>query len=107
MATNVTTGEVEKLLRSQYATPDLLVTDEATLAVLRTSHQEEIRKAMAAGIGISPHVQYDYPELFTPYPESWDEKRREKAQDIWAADQRDAGVPRQPGASRLAVRQGR
>ncbi len=84
MATNVATGEVEKLLRSRYATPDLLVTDEATLAVLRTPHQEEIRKAMAAGIGISPLVQYDYPELFTPYPESWDEKRREKAQDVWA-----------------------
>ena len=39
---------------------------------------------MAAGIGISPLVQYDYPELFTPYPESWDEKQREKAQDVWA-----------------------
>ena len=84
MATNVVTGEVEKLLRSQYATSDLLVTDEATLAVLRTSHQEEIRKAMAAGIGISPLVQYDYPDLFTPYPESWNEKRREKAEDVWA-----------------------
>ena len=61
---------------------------------------------MAAGTSISPHVQYDYPELFTPYPESWDEKRREKAQDL-GADQRDAGVPRQPGPSRLAVPQGR
>ena len=49
MATNVATGEVEKLLRSRYATPDLLVTDESTLAVLRASHREEIRKAMAAG----------------------------------------------------------
>ena len=78
------TGEVEKLLRSRYDTPDLLVTDEATLAVLRTSHEEEIRKAMAAGGSISPLVQYDYPELFTPYPESWDEKRREKADDLWA-----------------------
>ena len=83
MATNVMTGEVEKLLRSQYATPDLLVTDEATLAVLRTSHQEEIRKAMAAGKSISPQVRYDYPEVFTPYPESWDEKRREKARTLW------------------------
>ena len=82
MATNLATGEVEKLLRSRYATPDLLVTDEATLAVLRTPHQEEIRKAMAAGIGISPLVQYDYPELFTPYPESWDEKRRERRRTI-------------------------
>ena len=84
MATNVTTGKVERLLRSRYATPDLLVTDEGTLAVLRTSHREEIRKAMAAGTSISLHVQYDYPELFTPYPESWDEKRCEKAQDTWA-----------------------
>ena len=84
MATNVATGEVEKLLRSRYATPELLVTDEATLALLRTSHEEEIRKAMAAGIGISPLVQYDYPELFTPYPASWDEKRREKGGDLWA-----------------------
>jgi hypothetical protein len=83
MATNVMTGEVEKLLRSRYATSDLLVTDEATLTVLRTSHEEEIKTAMAAGIGISPLVQYDYPELFTPYPESWDEKRRERAQDTW------------------------
>ncbi len=83
MATNVMTGEVEKLLRSQYATPDLLVTDEATLAVLRTPHEEEIRKAMAAGLAVSLQVQYDYPEVFTPYPESWDEKRREKVQDTW------------------------
>jgi len=84
MATNVATGENEKLLRSRYATPDLLVTDENTLAVLRTPHEEEIRKAMAAGTSISPLVQYDYPELFTPYPSEWDEKRREKAQDVWA-----------------------
>jgi hypothetical protein len=83
LATNVMTGEVEKLLRSQYATPDLLLTDEGTLAVLRTSHEEEIRKAMAAGAEIRPQVRYDYPEIFTPYPESWDEKRREKAQDAW------------------------
>jgi hypothetical protein len=83
MATNVMTGEVEKLLRSQYATPDLLVTDEATLALLRTPHEEEIRKAMAAGAKISPLVQYDYPELFTPYPSEWDSKRREKAGDLW------------------------
>ena len=60
------------------------MTDEATLAVLRTSHQEEIKTALAAGKSISLHVQYDYPELFTPYPESWDEKRREKAQDTSA-----------------------
>jgi hypothetical protein len=83
MATNVMTGEVEKLLRSQYATPDLLLTDEATLAVLRTSHEEEIRKATAAGAEIRPQVRYDYPEIFTPYPESWDEKRRERAGDLW------------------------
>jgi hypothetical protein len=83
MATNVMTGEVEKLLRSKYDSKDLLVTDEATLAVLKTSHLEEIRKAMAAGTGISLEVQYDYPELFTPYPASWDEKRRERAQDTW------------------------
>jgi hypothetical protein len=75
---------VEKLLRSRYDSPELLVTDEATLALLRTPHEEEIKKAMAAGRSISPLVQYDYPELFTPYPESWDEKRREKAQEVWA-----------------------
>ena len=83
MATNLATGAVEKLLRSRYATPDLLVTDEATLAVLRVSHLEKIKAAIAAGKSISPLVQYDYPELFTPYPESWDEKRRERAQDTW------------------------
>jgi hypothetical protein len=83
MATNVMTGETEKLLRSQYSSSDLLVTDEATLAMLRTSHEEEIKKAMAAGITISPLVQYDYPEIFTPYPASWDERWREKAGDIW------------------------
>ncbi len=38
---------------------------------------------MAAGITISPLVQYDYPELFTPFPAAWDEKRREKAGDLW------------------------
>jgi hypothetical protein len=84
MAAKLMTGEAEKLLRSRYATPDLLVTDEASLAVLRISHLEEIKTAMAAGKSISLHVQYDYPELFTPYPESWDEKRRERAQDTWA-----------------------
>jgi hypothetical protein len=84
MATNVMTGEVEKLLRSRYAVPELLVTDDVTLADLRTSHQEEIKTALAAGKSISLHVQYDYPELFTPYPDLWDEKRREKAQDTWA-----------------------
>ena len=84
MATHLMTSEVEKLLRSRYATPDLLVTDEQTLAAMRVSHLEEIKTAMAAGKSISPLVQYDYPELFTPYPESWDEKRRERAQDTWA-----------------------
>ena len=84
MAADVMTGTVEKLLRSRHATSDLLVTEEATLSLLRTSHEEEIRKAMAAGKSISPLVQYDYPELFTPYPESWDEKRREKVGDLWA-----------------------
>jgi hypothetical protein len=83
MATNVMTGVTEKLLRSQYDGADLLVTDEATLAKLRTSHQDEIKKAMAVGVTISPVVQYDYPEIFTPYPAAWDEKRREKAHDIW------------------------
>ena len=83
LATNVMTGETEKLLRSQHATTDLLVTDETTLALLRTSHEEEVKKAMAAGVVISPQVQYDYPEIFTPYPKSWDEKQREKAQDVW------------------------
>jgi len=83
MATNVMTGDTEKLLRSQYNSPDLLVSDEATLAMLRTSHEEEIKKAMAAGISIGPLVQYDYPEIFTPYPSSWDEEQREKAHDTW------------------------
>jgi len=83
IATNVMTGETEKLLRSQYSDPDLFVTDEATLGILRTSHEDEIKKAMAAGISISLLVQYDYPEIFTPYPSSWDEKRREKAHDTW------------------------
>lgn len=80
---NVMSGDAEKLLRSQYATPDLLVTDETTLATLQTSHKGEIEKAIAKGISISLHVQYDYPELFTPYPASWDEKRREKAHELW------------------------
>jgi hypothetical protein len=84
MGTNLITGGIEKLLRSQYATPDLLVVDEATLAILETSHLEEIKAAMAAGISISRLVQYDYPDIFTPYPASWDEKRREKAQGIWS-----------------------
>jgi len=77
------TGNAEKLLRSRYATPDLLVTDEATLATLQTSHLDEIEKAIAKGITISLAVQYDYPELFTPYPASWDEKRRQKAHELW------------------------
>ena len=47
LATNVMSGEAEKLLRSNYDNDDLLVTDEATLATLRTVHQEEIEKAMA------------------------------------------------------------
>ena len=38
---------------------------------------------MASGITISLEVQYDYPELFTPYPASWDEKWREKAHELW------------------------
>ena len=84
MATNVMTGAAEKLLRSRYGILDLLVTDEATLAILRTSHREVIETALAARKTISLHVQYDYPELFTPYPESWDEKRRERAENTWA-----------------------
>lgn len=83
LATNVVTGEAEKLLRSTYESSDLLITDEATLDILQTSHQEEIHTAMAAGVTISPLVRYDYPEVFTPYPASWDEKRREKAHDMW------------------------
>ena len=83
LATNVMTGETEKLLRSRHATTDLLVTDETTLALLRTSHEEEVKKAMAAGAIIGPQVQYDYVEIFTPYPKSWDEKRREKARELW------------------------
>ena len=78
MATNVLTGEVEKLLRSKYNNNDLLVTDEVTLALLRTNHKDEIEKAMAAGKSIGLKVQYDYPAIFTPYPASWDEKRCER-----------------------------
>ncbi len=89
MATNVSckngdcSGNIEKLLRSQFNTDDLKVTNEATLAILRTVHQEEIEKALAKGISITPIVQYDYPEIFTPYPSDWDEKRRERAHDLW------------------------
>jgi len=83
LATNVLSAQVEKLLRSQYDNDDLRLTDEPTLALLRTTHQAEIEKAMAAGIGISLIVQYDYPEIFTPFPASWDQKRRDKAHDLW------------------------
>jgi len=107
VVTNVATGEVEKLLRSRYATHDLLVTEEDTLAVLRTSHRETIRKAMAAGTSISLHVQYDFPELFTPYPKSWDEKRREKSQDTWARINEMRAFHDSQDPPGLAVRQGR
>ena len=83
MATNLRTAKAEKLLRSKYDNDDLHLTDEPTLATLRTVHREEIKKAMASGITISLQVQYDYPDIFTPYPESWDEKRREKAHELW------------------------
>jgi len=83
LAANVMTGEAEKLLRSKFDNGDLLVTDEATLATLRTVHQEEIEKAIAKGISIAPLVQYDYPALFTPFPASWDDKRRQKAVELW------------------------
>ena len=83
ITTNIMTGEAEKLLRSQYATSDLLVTDEKVLAKLQTVHLDEVKMAMAKGIAISPLVQYDYPELFTPFPADWDEKRQEKAHDLW------------------------
>jgi hypothetical protein len=82
-ATNALTGEAEKLLRSKYDGDDLRVTDEPTLSILCKNHQDEIKKAMAAGISIGLKVQYDYPELFTPFPASWDEKRQEKALGIW------------------------
>jgi len=81
---NLATGEVEKLLKSRYDSADLLVAkSDDTVATLRTVHREEIEKAVAAGIRISPLVQYDYPEVFTPCPSDWDEKRREKARDAW------------------------
>jgi hypothetical protein len=84
LAENLATGEVEKLLKSQYDSADLLVAEsDDTVATLRTVHREAIEKAVAAGIRISPLVQYDYPEVFTPYPPEWDEKRREKARDAW------------------------
>jgi hypothetical protein len=82
LAADVATGEVEKLLRSRYSA-DLLLSDEKTLAILRTNHRDEIQKAMAAGVKISPLVQYDYPEIFTPYPAEWDKERREKAHQVW------------------------
>ena len=83
LGTNVLSGIAEKLLRSHHDNDDLQLTDEPTLALLRTTHQEEIEKAMAAGIGISLIVQYDYPEVFTPYPASWDQKRQGEAHDLW------------------------
>lgn len=83
LATNVLSGNAEKLLRSHYDNDDLRLTDEATLTLLRTTHQAEIEKAMAAGISIGFQVQYDYPEIFTPFPESWDQKRRDNAHDLW------------------------
>ncbi len=84
LAENLATGEVEKLLKSQYDSEDLLVAEnDDTVATLRTVHREEIEKAVAAGITISPLVQYDYPEVFTPYPSEWDERLREKARDTW------------------------
>ena len=84
LATNVLSEVVEKLLRSRYDNSDLRVTDETTLALLRMSHREEIEKAVAAGVSISLAVQYDYPDLFTPYPASWGEKQRKQAHDLWA-----------------------
>jgi hypothetical protein len=84
LAENVLSGTAEKLLRSHYDNDDLRLTDESTLALLRTTHQAEIEQAMTAGIRISLIVQYDYPDIFTPYPSSWDQKRRDKAHDLWA-----------------------
>jgi hypothetical protein len=84
LAENLATGAVEKLLRSRYDSADLLVAEsDDVVATLRTVHREEIEKALAAGIRISPLVQYDYPELFTPYPPQWEERLREKARDVW------------------------
>lgn len=81
---NLATGQVEKLMRSRYESDDLLVVEnDDTLATLRTVHREEIEKALAAGITIGPRVQYDYPEMFTPYPPEWEERLREKAGDLW------------------------
>ena len=48
LAENVLSAQIEKLLRSQYDNDDLRLTDEPTLALLRTTHKEEIEKAMAA-----------------------------------------------------------
>ena len=104
LATNVMTGDAEKLLRSKFDNNDLLVTDEATLTLLRTNHQEEIEKAIAKGISISLAVQYDYPELFTPFPASWDEKRQETRPRSLAADKRNAGLQRPSARPWLAIR---
>jgi hypothetical protein len=84
LAENLATGTVEKLLRSQYDDEDLLVAEsDDTVDTLRTVHREEIEKALAGGITISPLVQYDYPEVFTPYPSEWKERLREQASDLW------------------------
>jgi hypothetical protein len=84
-AENLATGDTEKLLRSRYDGKDLLVAEsDETISTLSTVHRAEIRKAMAAGIAISPLVQYDYPEVFTPYPEEWDERLCEEARATWA-----------------------
>lgn len=83
LTAKVHSGKVEKLLRSQYDNDALKLTDERTFSILQMTHRDEIEKAMAAGIGINLAVQYDYPDLFTPYPESWSEERRKKAHSIW------------------------
>ena len=106
MATNVMTGETEKLLRSRYATPDLLVTDEAILALLRVSHQDEIKTALAAGIEHQPARPVRLPRHFHAVSGVVGrEAAREGGRPV-AADQRDAGVQRRPGASGLAAPQG-
>jgi hypothetical protein len=97
MATNIATDETQKLLRSQYNDSDLLVTDEATLAILRTVHQDEIRKAMTA-IRLSRHLH--------AVPFGLGREAAGKGPRYLAADQRIAGLPRPSRTARLATTQG-
>jgi hypothetical protein len=77
-------GEEEKLPRSRYDNSNLLITDQTTVDTLKTIHREELEKAKNKGIAIAPRIQYDYPDLFTPFPSYWTDKQRQHAQDLWS-----------------------